>query len=879
VIDMSKHLRRIVTIDPDRRRALVQPGCVLDALRHQAEQHHLTFGPDPSTHDHNTLGGMIGNNSCGVHSVMAGRTADNVNELEVLTYSGQRMRVGPTPDFELARIATEGGWRADLYAGLRRLRDRYADLIRARYPKIPRRVSGYNLDELLPENGFNVARALVGSEGTCAIVLEADLRLVPSPPCRALAVLGYADIYAACDCVPALLEHRPIGLEGMDDRLVRYMRDKHLHEKYIPLLPEGKGWLVVEVGGDTRAEAEDKANAIAAAAQQGGGSPHTKVVVDPEQQEGIWKVRKAGLGATARLTGEGDAWPGWEDSAVPPASVGPYLREFRALLDRHGYACSLYGHFGDGCVHVRIDFDMRTRDGIARFKAFTSAAADLVVKYGGSLSGEHGDGQARADLLEKMYGPELLAAFGEFKHLWDPGNRMNPGKIVDPYPRDSNLRLGPTFRGPDLQTAFGYRGEDRGRFARAMLRCVGVGECRRLDGEGVMCPSYQATLEEKHSTRGRARLLFEMVSGFVRPDAPIRDGWRSTAVRDALDLCLACKGCRGDCPVGVDMATYKAEFNYHHYRGRLRPRSAYSMGWIYWWCRAASLAPGVVNALAGAPWLAPLLKDVAGIAPQRTLPRFATPFRKWFARRGRQAAVQSRGRVLLWPDTFNNHLEPDNLVAAVEVLEHAGYEVLLPKRSLCCGRPLYAWGMLDAAKRQLRAVMRELGQGSLADVPIVGLEPACIASFRDELPNLFPDDTRAAGISRRACMLGEFLARDRDFAVPQLARKAVVHPHCNQRAVLGLDGERKVMGRMGLDYTVLKSGCCGMAGPFGFEREHYDLSLRIGERVLLPSVRAAEPDTLIISDGYACREQIAQATGRTALHLAQVLRAALRTRD
>jgi Fe-S oxidoreductase len=498
------------------------------------------------------------------------------------------------------------------------------------------------------------------------------------------------------------------------------------------------------------------------------------------------------------------------------------------------------------------------------------------VKYGGSLSGEHGDGQARADLLEKMYGPELVAAFREFKRLWDPANRMNPGKVVDPYPRDSNLRLGAGYRGPDLETAFAYRdGGDEGRFARAALRCVGVGECRRVDGDGVMCPSYMATLEEKHSTRGRARLLFEMVSGLVRPGSPIGDGWRSTAVRDALDLCLACKGCRGDCPVRVDMATYKAEFNYHHYHHRLRPRSAYSMGWIYWWCRAASLAPGAVNAIAGVPWIARLLKLAGGIAPPRALPRFATPFRAWFARRPLRAA-RGRGRVLLWPDTFNNHLEPDNLVAAVEVLEEAGYEVRLPARSLCCGRPLYAWGMLDAAKRQLRAVMAELGEGPLADVPIVGLEPACITSFRDELVNLFPDDARAAAIARRASMLGEFLARDSRYEPPKLARKAVVHPHCNQRAVLGIDGERKLMERMGLDYTVLKSGCCGMAGPFGFEREHYDVSLRIAERVLLPAVRAAEPETLIVSDGYACREQIAQTTGRRALHLAQVLRAALR---
>ncbi len=872
VIDFSKYLRAIVELDAARRRAVVEPGCVLDELRDRAEQHHLTFGPDPATHDHNTLGGMIGNNSCGVHSVMTGRTADNVNALDVLTYSGERLRLGPTSDDELAQIIAGGGQRGALYAGLKRLCDRYADLIRARYPRIPRRVSGFNLDELLPERGFNVARALVGTESTCALVLAADLRLVPSPPGRALAVLGFADVYTAADRVPELLEHEPIGLEGMDDVLVGYMRDKHMQEGDLELLPEGNGWLIVELGGETNAQAEAKARKLIESLARGGAAPHARLVADRAKQARIWKVREAGLGATAHPVGRPETWPGWEDSAVPPARVGEYLRAFRALLTRYGYGCALYGHFGDGCVHVRIDFDLESQGGIERYKSFTAAAADLVVAHGGSLSGEHGDGQARADLLPKMYGEELVGAFREFKALWDPTNRMNPGKVVDPYPRDANLRLGANYRVPAVETVFAFR-KDRGGFEGAALRCVGVGTCRRI-GKGVMCPSYMVTREEKHSTRGRARLLHEMMRGLHRPDSPLTDGWRSEAVHEALDLCLACKGCLGDCPVNVDMATYKAEFNHHYYKGRLRPRSAYSMGLIHWWSRAAALAPRVVNALTHAPVLGSIAKLAAGVAAERSLPRFAArPFHRAYA----PQAAEPLGRpVVLWPDTFNNYFEPDNLAAAVEVLESTGYQPVLPRRPLCCGRPLYATGMLDLAKRQLEAAMHELCSPELAELPIVGLEPACIASFRDELPKLFPDDERAHGVAKRAFMLGEFLAREPTFALPKLAAKALVHPHCNQRAVIGLEGERSIMERLGLDYTVLDSGCCGMAGPFGLERDHYAVSLAIGERVLLPAVRGAGCDTLIIADGYACREQIRQGTSRTPIHLAAALRLALR---
>jgi FAD/FMN-containing dehydrogenase/Fe-S oxidoreductase len=871
IIDMSKYLRGIVSLDPERQRAVVEPGCVLDVLRGRAEEHHLTFGPDPSTHGHNTLGGMIGNNSCGVHSIMAGRTADNIHSLDILTYDGLRMRVGPTSGDELESLIRQGGRRGEIYAGLKAIRDRYAGLIRERFPRIPRRVSGYNLDELLPENGFHVARALVGTEGTCVAVLEAEVRLVPSPPARSLLVLGYPDVFRAGDHVPEILEHGPVGLEGMDDQLVSAMKKIHLHPEEFDILPPGRGWLLVEFGGDTREDSDARARRLMDALGKAATPPAMKLVADPREERRIWDIRAAGLGAAAHIPGRPIAWEGWEDAAVPPARVGPYLRDFRALLDKYGHGCSLYGHFGQGCIHVRIDFDFFTREGIDRYKAFTDEAADLVIRYGGSLSGEHGDGQSRADLLPRMYGEELVRAFREFKLLWDPQNRMNPHKVVDPYPRDSNLRLGADFHPPEIETVFAYP-DERGPFD--MLRCVGVGACRRPGG-GVMCPSYMGTLEEMHSTRGRARLLFEMIHGQTHPEDPLRDGWKSEAVREALDLCLACKGCVRDCPVKVDMATCKAEFYHRYYRGRLRPRPAYSMGLIYWWARAAAHAPGLVNAVFGTKGLRDAVQWLGGISRERRFPRFAPrTFRDWFRRRGPHR--QGAGKVLLWPDTFNNHWQPDNLKAAVNVLEVAGFEVVLPERSLCCARPLFAWGMLGLARTQLAECMDALAPLLESGVPVVGLEPACVASFRDELAKLYPRDPRAASLARNSFTLGEFLARQDGYRPPKLDRKALVHVHCNQHAVIGTRGEEKLLSAMGVEYHVLDSGCCGMAGPFGFEAEHYELSLRIGERVLLPAVRAAGSDTLVIADGFSCREQIAQGTDRRALHLAQVLEMALR---
>jgi Fe-S oxidoreductase/FAD/FMN-containing dehydrogenase len=840
---------------------------VLDKLRNRANEHNLTFGPDPSTHEYCNLGGMIGNNSCGVHSVMAGRTVDNVLELDVLTFDGERMKVGPTTDAELEQIIRAGGRRAEIYSRLRALRDRYADLVRQRYPNIPRRVSGYSLDELLPEHGFNVAKSLVGAEGTCVIILAAKVRLVDWPKKRTTLVLGYKDVYAAADNVPEVCKSRPIGLEGMDDVLIDNMKKKGLHPKSIAMLPEGKGWLLCEFGGETKEESNAKASSLMDQLSRQPDPPNMKLFIDEQETLMVWKARESGLGATSQVPGEPEAWEGWEDAAVAPEKLGEYLRALHRLLAKYGYHCALYGHFGDACVHMRIDFDMVTEAGIKKFRAFVEEAADMVVALGGSLSGEHGDGQSRGELLVRMFGPELMEAFREFKRIWDPGWKMNPGKKIDANPLDENLRLGAMYRPTPVKTYFSFP-EDHGHFPETTLRCVGVSKCRKDDG-GTMCPSYMVTREEKHSTRGRARLLFEMLRG-----DPLEGGWKNEYVKEALDLCLACKACKSECPINVDMATYKAEFLAHYYEDRQRPRSAYAMGLISRWAKLVRVAPWLVNLLGRMPGTSHLMKLLGGISQKRRMPAFTSLlFTDWFRQRPFQNI--SRPKVILWPDTFSNNFNPEIAKAAVEVLEHAGYQVTIPGTSLCCGRPLYDFGMLNEARTTLKHTLSALRADIAAGTPIIGLEPSCVSVFRDEMTNLLGNNTEARKLRSQTFLLSEFLINHADYRPPQLKRKAIVHGHCHHKSVLKFDSEFELLKRIGLDFQVLDSGCCGMAGSFGFEADKYDVSVKIGERALLPAVRNAAADTLIITDGFSCYQQIEGLTGRRALHIAEILQMAI----
>jgi FAD/FMN-containing dehydrogenase/Fe-S oxidoreductase len=881
ILDWTKYCHRLESVDADARLCVVEPGIVLDELNRRLAPTGLRFGPEPATHPNCTLGGMIGNNSCGATAQRTGKVVDNVRRLEVLLYDGTRFWCGETDGEAEREIAAAGGRRAEIYAALRRLADTYGDEIRARFPGIPRRVSGFNLDSLLEEHGFDVAGLLVGSESTLVTVLRAELELVPIIKERTLVVLAYSDIAKAADAVPAIAAHEPIALEGLDRRLIRDQELKHEHEEAIGELPEGGGWLMVQFGGDTREEATRRAKGLLEALQESEDDAQAQLLDEPEHEAQLWQVREAGLGATAHVPGRRDTWEGFEDSAVPPERLGDYLRDLEALYERFGYASdsapSLYGHFGHGCVHTRIPFDLYSEHGVAEYRRFLIEAADLVARYGGSLSGEHGDGQTRGELLPRMFGPRLPRAFAELKAIFDPDAKMNPGKVVHPFPLDANLRLGGDWRPRSLgRLHFAYP-DDGGSFVQAANRCVGVGKCRQHASAGsVMCPSYQATLEEEHSTRGRARLLFEMLDG--HGDGLITDGWRSDAVRDALDLCLACKGCRVDCPVNVDMATYKAEFLAHHYAGRLRPRSAYSLGWLPAVGHAVTRTglARAVNAVSRRARGRRLAGRLGGLE-DRPLPAFAAEtLQRWAARR--PPTPGGRGEMLLFPDTFTNLMHPHVGRATVRVLEAAGWSVRIPRAPLCCGLTWISTGQLSVAKRVLARTAARLAAHVQDGGWVVVLEPSCTAVFRSDAPELFPGDENVERLAERTLTFAELLADHSDgWQPPVIGGEALVQVHCHQHAILGWDADARLLAAAGVHAERLDSGCCGLAGNFGFEPGHLAVSAACAERALLPAVRAADEHTALLADGFSCRTQIHQldSAGREAVHTAELLARAL----
>jgi Fe-S oxidoreductase len=691
-----------------------------------------------------------------------------------------------------------------------------------------------------------------------------------SPQHRQLVVVGFADVYTAADYVPKILEHKPIGLEGFDGVLIEFMRRKQVALEDIPLLPRGEGFLLVEFGADTAEAAIRQAEDFITAAKQYDASPEARRF-DGEEAARVWKVRESALGATTFVPGVPHAWEGWEDSAVPPEKVGSYLRRLFTLIHEFGYVAPVYGHFGQGCIHLRISFDFETVDGIARYREFIERASDIVLDLGGSFSGEHGDGQSRGALLPKMFGKELMQAFREFKALWDPTNKMNPGKMIGTveddriYQPTDNLRLGAGYESARPRTYFQFP-DDHGSFAEATLRCVGVGACRKHES-GTMCPSYMATKEEQHSTRGRTHLLWELMQGSV-----MDEGWKNEQVHEALDLCLSCKACKGECPVKVDVATYKAEFLAHHYEGRLHPLQHYLFGYMDQWSRLASFAPAIANLPLQTPGIRSLMKAVAGVAQQRTMPRFA---HRSFHRQQRTPARSAGAEqtVLLWPDTWNNYFHPRVLDAAARVLGSAGYRVLFPRKHICCGRALYDFGFLDVARRYLAAILTRLGPQIDAGLPFIVLEPSCASVFIEELLNFYPKDARAQRLAQQTYLLADFLEQHAPaYEPPQLdGRKIVLHGHCHHRSVFKMNAEKSLLEATGAKVTVLDSGCCGMAGPFGFEKDKYEISQTLGERVLLPAVRNAAIETVIVTDGFSCREQIAQNTSRRAVHFAEVL--------
>src|SRR3954447_394451 len=826
VIDTSKYFTWIGDVDRERRTVRCQPGAINEKVNEKTgDQAGLIFGPDPSTHSRCTIGGNVGNNSCGTHSIQSQlygpgpRFSDCVRELEIITYDGERLRVGIGEEERLDEIIAAGGRKGEIYRQLRDLRDRYAGLIRERMKpveELPRRVSGFSLDELLPERGFNVARALVGTESTCVTITEIEIELMPAMLRRALVVVEYDDLVrAGRDVVEIVEKFKPIGLEGLDRVLVDEELEQGMHSDAVESLPEvdrGDAWLLVQFGADDPEESKAAAEEFKRWLIKKKGYEERRIAIDLSDEEGgqdskLWQAREGGLGAESFPPGKGNHWAGWEDSAVPPEQVGDYLRDLRALFDRYGYQAATYGHFGQGCIHSSVDFDLRHADGLRKYRKFLDEASDLVIAYGGSLSGEHGDGQQRAEFLSKQYGAELVDAFREFKRIWDPRAKMNPGKVVDPFPIDENLKLGIDYNPARPPVKFAYK-QDNGDFAHANLRCVGIGMCRVPDAETVICPSYMVTREEEHSTRGRARILWEMLRGEV-----ITDGWQSKEVYDALELCLACKGCTSDCPVNVDMPTYKAEFLYHHYKSakRWRPRYAYAFGFIDQASRVASRFPEVVNFLTQTPPFSRLAKLAAGIDARREIPTFAPlTLQEWFRRR---APVNPGGRrVILFPDTFNNHFHTDVGVACVEALEAAGWQVVMPEGHVCCGRPLYDYGFLDMAERYLRRTIELLRKDIRAGTPLVGMEPSCLAVFKDELPKILPHDDDAARLCRNAMHFAEFFDRY-EVELPQAARRALLWGHCHHKATGGMDGEQRLLARMGLEVEQAVGGGRGPGGP------------------------------------------------------------------
>ncbi|MFJ3696261.1 FAD-binding and (Fe-S)-binding domain-containing protein [Streptomyces sp. NPDC090052] len=870
VIDTSRHLNRVLEIDPEARTALVEPGVIQAGLQRAAAPHGLRFGPDPSTHNRATLGGMIGNNACGSRALGYGRTSDNVLGLDVLAGTGERLRLGAVPQ-------TTGA--SPLLDSLRAATTSELEVIRTELGRFPRQVSGYSLEHLLPERGFDVPRALVGSEGTLALTLAARVRLVRDEPQRILIALGYPTMADAADAVPAILPYAPVACEGLDARIVRVVVDWK-GAASVPELPRGEGWLLVELAGESSAALVADAGRLIADA----GALDSRIVVDAAHAAALWRIREDGAGLASRTPAGDPAHSGWEDAAVPPEQLGGYLREFEGLLAEHRLTGLPYGHFGDGCVHIRIDFPLGSADGTRALREFLFQAGELVARHGGSMSGEHGDGRARGELLPLMYSPKAIGLFERVKSVFDPDDLLNPGVIVRPDPVDHAVRAAGArpLRRKELPTLGLAHRHDRGDLSMAVHRCTGVGKCRAdtTATGGVMCPSYLATREEKDSTRGRARVLQDVVSGRLGPD-----GWRSPALHDALDLCLSCKGCSSDCPTGVDMAAYKAEALHQKYRHRPRPRSHYALGWLPRWARLVRSLPGLTrlaNLVMRSRALHPLLVRAAGVDPRRQLPVFAPEtFRSWFARRPAESRTPRHGDVVLFVDTFTDAFSPGTGIAAVAVLEDAGYRVTVTERPVCCGLTWISTGQLDGARRQIRATVRALAPYVRAGALVVGLEPSCTAVLRADAAELLGDaegkgdgdaDGKAvAEVAAATRTLAELLGGTPDWTPPDLTGATVVaQPHCHHHAVMGWETDAELLRTAGATVERL-GGCCGLAGNFGVEEGHHDVSVAVAGQQLLPAVGRAAPDDTILADGFSCRTQLDSLTDRSGDHLAQLL--------
>ena len=935
VLDFSRHMNRVISIDPEARTATVEPGCVGSTLQAAAAKHGLCFGPDPSSQNRATIAGMVANNACGPHATAWGRTSDNIVSLDCVDGQGRRFTATTSHDAALSDVP-----------GLASLIDSNLAPIRTQLGRFKRQVSGYSLEHLTPEGGRNLAAMLTGTEGTLVLILSITVRLVPLPDAPVLAALGYRSMIEAADDVPALLAHSPLAVEGMDRRLVDVVR-AHKGPGAVPALPEGEGWLLVEVGapGEDVTASLERARALCA------DSAAIDTVVYPPgaQASALWRIRADGAGLGGRTppdgAGGGDqqAWPGFEDAAVPPENLGAYLRDFTALMEEFDIDGLLYGHFGDGCVHVRLAMPLETPEGVAHSRAFLQSAARICAAHGGSVSGEHGDGRARGELLRFMYSPEMLDLFARVKHVFDPDNLLNPGVLAAPMdeaeaasrtrarnaggagnagiagiaghsggtlelqpgvdPLDANLRR-VAARPMPADGGFAFT-HDGGDFTAAVHRCTGVGKCRAGVSGTFMCPSYLATREEKDVTRGRARILQEAAN------SQLVKAIDSPEVLEALDLCLACKACSADCPAGVDMARYRSEALFRTYRGRMRPLSHYTLGWLPRLTRVTARVPGlatVANAVMSVGPLRSLAFRLIGLDPRRGMPALQSgTFTAWARRRSlladsvpasassdavsdtreRGGATASsmadspivsgtrdpsgRPYALVWADSFSQTLDDAGARAVVDVLEANGFAAIVAPDA-CCGLTWITTGQLSGAKKHLASLLGVLAPFAASGIPIVGVEPSCTAVLRDDLLDLLPEDPRSLLVSSATRTLAEVLS-----ALPASARhlpslegvEIVAQPHCHHYSVMGWDADQALLESLGARVTRLE-GCCGLAGNFGMEAGHYDLSVAVASHSLLPSL-SAQPDAVYLADGFSCRTQAAQLAGRGGVHLATLL--------
>ena len=872
IIDCSRHMTRVLHLDTEARTALIEPGIVCDALKACAEEHALTFGPDPATHSRCTLGGMIGNNSCGPHSMLSGKTVENVLELEILTSDGHSFWVGPTSDTQLQTIIDSGGRQGEIYSQLKALRDEHANAIREKFPNIKRRVSGYNLDQLLPENGFNVARALVGTEGTCVSVLQAKVQLIEQPKHVKLLVLGFEDIFQAGDAVPHILPFEPIAMEGLDWNIVGGLNDRNLQQREVSLLPAGRAWLLIELSAVSIAELQKRVENFRGAMFAQPLVHSVLEVTNKNDEQALWRIREQGASATSLALNPGDPDPvvGWEDTAVDPMQLGDYLRALYKLVDRYDYQTSLYGHFGDGCIHARMTFDTRTPEGVQKWRRFSKEIAELVVRFGGSLSGEHGDGQAKAEFLPAMYGDTLVKAFEEFKAIWDPDLRMNPRKVVNPYRMDENLRYGPDYQTPTESSTLQFV-DDMGGFGRATERCIGMGKCR--SATGPMCPSYQASAEERYSTRGRAHLLHELMRGDL-----IQDKWDNPEIADSLEHCLSCKACKTSCPTKVDIAAFKSEFMNRHYQGnKRRPLAHYVFGQIGNWLPFAS-SFSVVSNLSTQTGIGRLMRKVLSLESQAALPKLAKQsFSSWTKQNASQQDAHfywfgqpQHTPVIVWADTTNSFLSPHILQTTLDILERCEYRVGISKSHFCCGRPLYEYGFLDKALDHTNAILERFYPTLPDKADVIVLEPSCLSVFKDELLKLHPENTAAKDLTTRCQSLVQFLHRQKIQPLRQLDR-AILHHHCHDKSDDIANEENQWISACFKQLDEPEPGCCGMAGTFGLQQKTAAIAHTLFEKRLAPAIKDCEPDTYIVSNGYSCRSTIAQRTTKNVYHTVEIV--------